>query len=250
MKNEIVHRVYTFLKDYPPFSFLSRADLMALSSKVWVKYLPKNTLLFEIVQPMSEYFYVVQTGALHLYRPDQSMADSCDEGDVVGIRPFLATSAYLIKAMATEETIVYGIPAQLFLQHMENNVKVAKYMASHFAAGVQNYTPSPDSNHAHFTEIFTIHHHTAVVHCQPNTPIREAALEMTRKAVGSILVCDDQMHPLGIVTDKDLRSRVVAGTIGVHEAVSFIMSAPVHCVPPGLSAASLQMEMVKKISTT
>lgn len=246
MKNEIVHRVYTFLKDYPPFSFLSRAELLLLSEKVWVKYLPKSTVLFQIGEATGEYFYIVHKGALHLYRADESLADSCDEGDVVGIRPFLAKSAYLLKAMATEETIVYGIPAHLFLLHMENNVRVAKYMASHFASGVQNYAPSTDSNHAHFTEIFTIHHHTAVVHCQANTTIREAAIEMTRKAVGSILICDDQMFPLGIVTDKDLRSRVVAGTIGANEAVSQIMSSPVHCVPPGMSAAALQMEMVKK----
>ena len=247
MKNEIVHRVYTFLRDFPPFSFLLQEELMALSEQVWVRYLPSGTVLFQIGESIGSHFYVVQTGAISLYREDQSLADRCDEGDALGIRPFLANSPYLLKAVATEDSILYGIPATLFLRQMEVNARVACYMAAHFASGVVNYRNENTSNHhANFTEIFTIHHHTGVVYCSPETTIKKAAQTMTDRAVGSILICNDELHPLGIVTDKDLRSKVVAGNIPVDDGVHKIMSTPVFCVSPGLSAAELQMAMVKK----
>ena len=48
MKNEIVHRIYDFLKEYPPFNLLPKEAIMNISANVMVKFIPDNTLLFEI----------------------------------------------------------------------------------------------------------------------------------------------------------------------------------------------------------
>ncbi|MGE0153147.1 MAG: SIS domain-containing protein [Reyranellaceae bacterium] len=41
--------------------------------------------------------------------------------------------------------------------------------------------------------------------CRPGTPMSEALLEMTAKRLGCVCVVDEAGHPLGIVTDGDLR---------------------------------------------
>ena len=48
-----------------------------------------------------------------------------------------------------------------------------------------------------------------VLTCSPDTTIRKAAALMSERNVGSILVVDEERRPLGIVTDSDLRSKVV-----------------------------------------
>ena len=68
---------------------------------------------------------------------------------------------------------------------------------------------------------------------------------MATHQIGSIVVCDQEIRPIGIVTDKDLRIKVVAGDIRKKENISLIMSSPVICVKPGLSISELQILMIK-----
>ena len=86
MKNEIIYRVYDFLKEYPPFSLLTKDELMKISEQVTVKYLPPNNILFQIGEMPPPQFYIVNEGAIHLYQEDGTMVEQCDEGDVFGIK--------------------------------------------------------------------------------------------------------------------------------------------------------------------
>ena len=172
MKNEIVHRVYTFLRDFPIFILLQE-ELMALSEQVWVRYLPSGTVLFQIESPLAAIFMWCKQGR-SAFTAKTNRLQIVAMREMLGIRPFLANSPYLLKAVATEDSILYGIPATLFLRQMEVNARVARYMAAHFASGVVNYRNENTSNHhANFTEIFTIHHHTGVVYCSPETTIKK-----------------------------------------------------------------------------
>ena len=66
-----------------------------------------------------------------------------------------------------------------------------------------------------------------VVICSPETPIREAARLMSEAAATSVVV-DLGDGTLGIMTDRDLRSRVVAAGVDTGAPVSTAMSAPQH----------------------
>ena len=71
---------------------------------------------------------------------------------------------------------------------------------------------------------------------------------MTDRAVGSILICNDELHPLGIVTDKDLRSKVVAGNIPVDDGVHKIMSTPVFVSAPDCQRLNFKWPWSKNIN--
>ena len=38
MSNTISHRIYDFLKDHPPFSFISKEELITIAGKIVVVY--------------------------------------------------------------------------------------------------------------------------------------------------------------------------------------------------------------------
>ena len=63
--------------------------------------------------------------------------------------------------------------------------------------------------------------------CSVKTKIREAASIMTEKKASSIFVASDDGEILGIVTDHDIRKRVVAEQRSPEESVYKIMSSPV-----------------------
>ena len=62
--------------------------------------------------------------------------------------------------------------------------------------------------------------------CDLETPIQKAAAIMSRARVSAILVQAPSGEPLGIVTDHDLRHRVLAANVDPRRPVSTIMSAP------------------------
>lgn len=254
MKNEIVHRIYDFLKEYPPFNLLPKEAIMNISENVKVKFIPDNTLLFEIGEIPPPIFYIVNEGAIHLHQEDGQMVDHCDEGDVFGIRPLLAESPYLLTAKSSEETILYCIRTQDFLPYLTHHPKILAFLASNFAVGSGNMfykkstSPKIEASNSYenvFTELFSIDTQKTPVSCHIQNTIQEAAVMMATHQIGSIVVCDKESRPIGIVTDKDLRIKVVAGDIRKKENISLIMSSPVICVKPGLSISELQILMIK-----
>lgn len=250
MKNEIVHRVYDFLKEYPPFNLLPKDVILKISGNVIVKYLPEKTILFKIGELPPSQFYIVNEGAIHLNQEDGQLVDHCDEGDVFGIRPLLAESPYLLTAQASEDTILYTIRTEDFLPYLTYHPKILAFLASSFAVGTGNMfykktSTAKTTSENVFTELFSIDTQKQPIYCHINNTIQEVAILMTTNQIGSIVVCDQALKPIGIVTDKDLRTKVVAGEIRKKENVSLIMSSPVICVKSGLSIAELQILMLK-----
>jgi len=65
-----------------------------------------------------------------------------------------------------------------------------------------------------------------VANCELDTPIHKAAAVMARAKSSAILVKTSNGEPIGIVTDQDLRNRVLAARGDATQPVSTIMSAP------------------------
>jgi CBS domain-containing protein len=70
-----------------------------------------------------------------------------------------------------------------------------------------------------------------VAECGWNTPVRRAAEIMSHAKSSAILVKAPDGDPIGIVTDQDLRNRVLAAGAGADTPVSKIMSAPLVRIP-------------------
>lgn len=70
-----------------------------------------------------------------------------------------------------------------------------------------------------------------VVTARPDETVREAAIRMDRRAVGTLVVVDEKTHPVGILTDRDVAVRCVGGRLDPDVTeVADIMTAPVRGV--------------------
>jgi len=84
------------------------------------------------------------------------------------------------------------------------------------------------------------------VTCGAETSVSEAAVLMTRLGVGSVIVTAADGAPAGIVTDRDLRTRVVAEARPADTPLRSIMSSPVIHVDPGCLAFDALLEMTRR----
>ena len=258
-RNPIAERIVDFLKNYPPFSFLKKDSLLEISHHIRVIYLEKNQSLFKIGDATHDCFYVVKDGALGLLISadvEEALIDKCDEGDILGLRPFFAKNNYLMTAKAREESIVYAIPIEIFRPFAMENHEVLNFLLESFASNTRNPLDKTNkgkliSDNAIFSDQTSeIQYFQPIKYTQnPITAsahdvVKFVAQTMTHSKIGSVIIHENQL-PVGIVTDKDLRSKIATGLYDINVPVSTIMSSPVITVPEHISIAETQLMLLK-----
>ena len=69
----------------------------------------------------------------------------------------------------------------------------------------------------------------------PSDSAYQAAERMHQRTVGALVVVDKDQTPIGIVTDRDLMVRVIAGNCDPHTTlVRDVMTPRVRVAPPGM----------------
>ncbi|MBC5993174.1 DUF294 nucleotidyltransferase-like domain-containing protein [Pontibacter cellulosilyticus] len=262
--NAIQERVQEFLNKYPPFNLIMPEKLQQLAAQVRVLYLEPEQVLFSQGDARHAFFYVVRQGAVRLLQQDelqeQRLVDICDEGDVFGARALITKNNYASTAKAAEETLVYGVPIALFEPILHENPEVALYFAAGFAAGASvQHGRMQETNQArrglksqlglplplHLEDVLAVDTSQSLVTCSPETSLRLAAQIMSDKDSSFMVVVDEQQKPLGILTDTDMRKRVVAGHVSIDDPVTAIMSSPVVSIKPNPHMAEALISMMR-----
>lgn len=259
MKNPIAYRIAEFLKNYHPFSELKFENLLNVAQHCSVIYLEKNEILFKIHDQIHESFYVVAAGAVGLSvtsDTDDVLIDKCDEGDIIGLRPFFAQDNYLMTAKAREESILYAIPIAVFKPIVMQNAEVLNFLLRSFASNTRNPLDKKHkgkliSENVIYSESVNeiqyfqpINYSKSPVTASSSDIVKYVAQTMSSRRIGSIIIHENQL-PIGIVTDKDLRAKIATGLYSIDVSVDKIMSSPVITVQENLSIAEAQMLMLK-----
>nr|WP_299343049.1 DUF294 nucleotidyltransferase-like domain-containing protein [Allomuricauda sp.] len=257
MKNTISERIADFLKGFPPFSNLLKAQLGALSEEVSIIYKEKNSFVFTVEESAHNQFYVVHKGAVALWdKEEKTVLDICDEGDIFGLRPLMANENYRLTAKSEEETILYAIPIDKFRPYIKENRRVADFLVESFASNTRN--PYDKTNRGQLLgDSFQVNTQNSplldlqpvdfskhIVAASEQTAIKSIAEKMTAKGIGAMLIEKDGL-PIGIITDKDLRNKIATGDYPITAKAKSIMSSPVITYPAKLTITQAQMAMMK-----
>ncbi|WP_010135012.1 DUF294 nucleotidyltransferase-like domain-containing protein [Ochrovirga pacifica] len=257
MKNSLAERILDFLKTYPPFDSVSYSDLYKLAVETKVIYVDKDETLYSQGKPAKEHFYIVNQGAIRIYRQEGENTveiEICDEGDVLGLRPLIVNENYNVTAKAYEESIVYGIPIKTFNQQFENNAEINKYLITRFASNSparfsqeDNNTIFADYKRTTQTDYFSSKIEnltTPAAWCSYKDTVQHAALKMSDEKISSIFILQKE-HPIGVITNKQLMHTIATGKHDIKENVTRIMIAPVITASPDVSIAEAQIIMLK-----
>lgn len=81
----------------------------------------------------------------------------------------------------------------------------------------------------------------------PHASVREAACAMTKAHCGSVLVIEPPDHLLGILTERDLMTRVLARSLDPERtAVRDVMTAKPLCVAPAMRVSEAVVIMLER----
>jgi len=256
MQNTIAQRIYDFLKQFPPFQFMAKADLLAICGQATVLYLDKDEIIFNRDQSYSDRFYIVQQGAIKLTRPSNEVikvVDICDEGDLFGLK-VTSTNTYRTTATANEETILYTLPMEEFSAFAKANKAISNYLIASFASNIKDpytlqqsgallNTYEPERS-AHLLGLEQARYSTSIVSCSPETSLQEAARLMQKHQIGCLVITTKSI-PVGVLTNRELRNAVANNIISGSHLVTDAMVTQVICAVPKVTVAQAQLILLK-----
>jgi len=248
-----------FLTGILPFKEIQRTELVRLSRKCIIDFYPEGTLIFRQGETEVSHFYVIQQGGVKTYRVEGdeiSLKDYRGKGEYFGALPIIQGTKANLNVEAVEDTFCFLFDKQAFLDLLTSNPAVSQYYLRTMSAKMAGMVYS----HARQQKIMprtegALYLFTAQVgqiakgelYSAPvTTTVREAAAIMSEKMVGSLLLTDSVGGITGIVTDKDIRSKVVAQGVDFNTRVEKIMSSPVQTISSQAICFDALLKMIKE----
>lgn len=203
-----------------PFELLSPTTMDNLMSKIDIAYYPNQTLL---ISPTisSIAFYIIIKGSVTEYIEDEihnvySAGDSFDADALI----YGKTKA---KFIVDEDLICYEIKKEDFLDLMQDK-KVQGYFLQDFISRhrqLKEYEQQSELSPFLISRVSDIFLHTACI-VDARESIRESLLKQQKLKAKVIIVKDNENY--SIVTDTNLRERVLLGDNDTQKAISSIAS--------------------------
>jgi len=230
----------SFLAGREPFVGLSREDLARVAASVVERVVPSGeVVLVESGLPGTE-LYVIREGAFELaYK--QAVVAVLSSGEVFGHPTLLTGLAPEFSTRARQESLLYCIPGDVALDVLTRpgGVRfVAASLRERLLDAARTMRSLPDDVTRPVTSLVR----SAPVFCDANTSVRDAARLMAAEKRSALLV--RTAEGLGIVTDLDLRDKVVGDGLSREAPVSAVMTTPVKTVSAGVLAPEAAIEMM------
>ena len=229
-----------FLRRLAPFAGLppeeARAVIHRVAATTDVAYFKAGTDIVLFGAP-ARYWHVVRSGAVEVFRRDGTLYSRLTEGGYFGEVGLLQNKKVRFPARALEDSLVYLIPDTAFAELFEQQPSFADQVEIEDRARLRQVVSTREASDPFFTttvldlvkrELVSLGEHASVGQAaQRMTQASVSALTIVREAAGGAEGNEGEPVLIGIVTDKDIRSRLVAASLPFDTPVTAIMSAPV-----------------------
>jgi CBS domain-containing protein len=216
-----------YVRSIQPFRALPQPLFDEVAGSLEVAFLPAGTRIAQAGGTPLQHLYVIRKGAVRIDRHGRNL-QVLEEGEIFGYTSLLAHEATL-DVVAEEDVLAYRLPAAVFERLLSHGP-----FAAHFAVGLSERLKASlaDAPPSAFQPDLGVRVERLLrrppVWVAASATVGEAARIMGEQRISSVLVRAD---PPGIVTDRDLRTRVLAAGLGPAVPVAQVMSRPLRTAP-------------------
>lgn len=217
--------VRAFLAEHHPFDLLPDAELLALSQRMAVGRLAAGAVLMspgDRVEALS----LVRSGSLETRSPDGHLLARLGEGDCAGVRALLAGGVAVNRITALEESELYHLPRAEFDRLRATHPSFGYFFSPQGgerlrgALGTGTVTDRWGLTGTRLADLLK----RPPITIPRDASIRQAATVMSEHNISCLLV-EEEGRLCGILTDRDLRRRVLAAGRPPEDAVAEVMTA-------------------------
>ncbi|MBW1649638.1 MAG: cyclic nucleotide-binding domain-containing protein [Deltaproteobacteria bacterium] len=226
------------LTNTAPFSFMQKEDINKTALMLSVVDFPKNVLLFTQDESKIEHIYILRSGSATRARieDNKKSKEIMEKGDIFGGYSILANKGIAFENIKIKENAsFYKLAREHFLNLCSRFPIVRDYFTDTFGEKIlkKSYYSLIAGSVGVEEDVLGAFHNTIgnicnrnLIFCEEEDAIQKTASIMKDKNCGSILVRNNKQEFIGIITDTDLRNKVVAAGYDALMPASSIMSSP------------------------
>jgi CBS domain-containing protein len=238
-----MHDIAEFLRAHEPFAELDEPELEQLAARTEVEFFSSGEIVFRQGEPELRHVRIIRRGSVELVDRGRVL-DLLGEGEWFGHPAMLTGLPTGWAARAAEDSLCYRLAAEDVVPLLARP-SALRFVARSLMERPRPGMPEPREVTARPDLAARALIHEELVTCAPDTPIREAARRMA-EARASCTLIPLGSGELGILTDHDLRVRVVAEGMPLDEPISSVMSAPAATAGAKELGTELMLTMIDK----
>ena len=233
----ILEDVVEFLRDVPPFQFLDERTLTSVARDVSLEFYPKGTLILKQDGNPSQHLSIIKKGGVRIYlvtgEGEEMVIDYRGEGDCFGFLSIIGGDHSRSNVVSVDDTVCYQLGREAVLRLLESNPSFTEFFLKTVLIKYidKTYKEVQDRSLLYgggdkvlfTTPVGELAVKKAVSKSQ-DISVQEAARAMSFNNISSLILTDEDGMPVGIVTDRDLRGKVVARARAFDSPVKDIMS--------------------------
>ena len=226
--------ILQFLQRHSPFQELPPEQQLQLAQSINVGYFQAGSEILRYNEPLHA-LHLIRSGAVETFRRNGDLYNRLSEGGIFGEQGLLRGGKVRFPATALEDTLIYFIPDHVFQQLFDSN----EFFADYVEVGDTERRKSTRAAKQAEADLLSAKI-SALLHREPvclasSANVWQAAQTMTEHGVSCLLIVHDTANTdqaetaqtgalAGIITDRDIRSRLVAPGLKSETSVSDIMS--------------------------
>ncbi|WKD57790.1 Putative nucleotidyltransferase substrate binding domain protein [Corynebacterium capitovis DSM 44611] len=224
--------VRSFLADHEPFSRLPAEALDVLPAHMAITYVRRGETIVRRGE-RNDTLYVIRSGAVDVLSDDDVLIDRRDTGRNFGYSTLIDAPESRYSMVAVEDCLILTLPRESFTRLVAEHPHIGRYFQSaslRVRAAAKEMREAGAAADVLRTPLSEVVAGRNLVTIGADASISAAARLMDDRQV-SCLVVEGAAEP-GILTDRDLRSRVVAVAADPSRPVAEVMTSPVRMAAP------------------
>src|SRR5512143_757264 len=222
------------LRRQAPFSDMAETDLEWAAERLSVAYFPQEATLIEAAGQPPAYLFIVKQGVVEGEAPDAQGVRllQLTDGEMFPLGALLAGRAVANRYVAAADTFCYRLPAADFHALLGRSRAFSDFCTRRIASLLEQSQRAVQSEYAlalddesRFSRPVRSLIRRAPLSVSPETPLAEALAAMDAARVGSVVAVDPRDRPVGILTLKDVLTRVTLAGMPLTTPIAGVMTA-------------------------
>jgi CBS domain-containing protein len=250
--------VHTFLAQHPPFNHLSEKQLEFASNNIYVAFSKSGSELLPGHFAGENYtvgMLIVRSGSLEIRSEENILIDRLSAGDYLIPRMLARDTENNPRVIVLEDCLYYELTDYAFQALSAGSSEIAALSEDDKTRLTYVQSAGSDNDLQHHADQLTkdayLTQHvkdtmsSGVISASPQTTIRKAAQLMEQHHVSSLLI-KDKNNLVGIITDRDFRTRVLAEGVSDSAMVEQVMTRAPMCIDFSSRLHDAQLKMMSE----
>lgn len=218
------NRIVDVLINFNPFNTLDRVTLAEIAPRLHQSHYQAGDYVFRQGEPSLGFLFLIISGMAEVTvtsdRGLETVVGYRRPNDFFGETAFLKGSTYSGSVRARESLDCLAFPREVFEHLLQQYPKVSRFfdqmllerMRSLYEEIVneQSYEAYGSSESSLFRKRVSELMSSPVITCQTSETVTEVARRMSEKNISALVVLDKHKEPVGIITEKDLVTKLIA----------------------------------------